>query len=73
MLLPEVIPAAPRPQRTPARRKARQLAKYLRAEWPDYTYLKALDLVRRYQQCNWIGVASGWARGVRVSQLGVSR
>ena len=22
---------------------------------------------------NWIGVASGWARGVRVSQLGVSR
>jgi hypothetical protein len=25
------------------------------------------------QESNWIGVASGWARGVRVSQLGVSR
>ena len=28
------------PARTPARRKARQLAKYLRAERPDYAYLK---------------------------------
>lgn len=28
------------PKRTPAKRKARQLAKYLRAERPDYTYLK---------------------------------
>ena len=27
-------------KRTPARRKARQLAKYLRAERPDYAYLK---------------------------------
>ena len=32
--------AGPGPARTPARRKARQLAKYLRAERPDYTYLK---------------------------------
>lgn len=31
-------PATPR--RTPAKRKARQLAKYLRAERPDYPYLK---------------------------------
>jgi integrase len=31
-------PAAP--NRTPAKRKARQLAKYLRAERPDYAYLK---------------------------------
>ena len=28
------------PKRTPAARKARQLAKYLRAERPDYAYLK---------------------------------
>ena len=36
-----VIPAVtPGPQRTPARRKARQLAKYLRGERPDYTYLR---------------------------------
>jgi integrase/recombinase XerD len=27
-------------QRTPARKKARELAKYLRAEHPDYSYLK---------------------------------
>ncbi|MBV9160730.1 MAG: tyrosine-type recombinase/integrase [Pseudonocardiales bacterium] len=33
-------PAAP--NRTPAQRKARQLAKYLRAERPDYTYLKEI-------------------------------
>jgi integrase/recombinase XerD len=32
--------AAPGPQRTPAWRKARQLARYLRAERPDYAYLK---------------------------------
>jgi integrase/recombinase XerD len=32
--------AAPGPRRTPARRKARQLAKYLRGERPDYAYLK---------------------------------
>ncbi len=32
--------AGPGPQRTPARLKARQLARYLRAEWPDYAYLK---------------------------------
>jgi integrase/recombinase XerD len=36
-----VTPAgAPVPPRTPARRKARQLAKYLRGERPDYAYLK---------------------------------
>jgi integrase/recombinase XerD len=29
-------------ERTPARRKARELAKYLRGERPDYTYLKDL-------------------------------
>jgi len=28
------------PKRTSARQKARQLAKYLRAERPDYAYLK---------------------------------
>src|SRR5438067_1941850 len=34
-------PAAPGPaKRTPARQKARQLAKHLRAERPDYIYLK---------------------------------
>jgi len=34
---------APRPAtRTPAKRKARQLAKHLRGEHPDYTYLKAV-------------------------------
>ncbi len=26
-----------------------------------------------FNRGNWIGVASGWARGARVSQLGVSR
>jgi hypothetical protein len=35
-----VTPAAPGPPRTPARSKARQLAKYLRGERPDYAYLK---------------------------------
>jgi hypothetical protein len=30
----------PAPTRTPAKRKARQLAKYLRSERPDYAYLK---------------------------------
>jgi integrase/recombinase XerD len=30
----------PAPRRTPAKRKARQLAKHLRAERPDYAYLK---------------------------------
>src|SRR5712692_6769957 len=36
-----VTPAGtPGTQRTPARRKARQLAKYLRGERPDYAYLK---------------------------------
>jgi len=36
-----VTPAAgPGPQRTPARRKARQLARHLRGERPDYAYLK---------------------------------
>ncbi len=30
----------PAPKRTPARRKARQLAKHLRSERPDYAYLK---------------------------------
>jgi len=34
------VTAGPGPARTPARRKARQLAKYLRAERPDYAYLK---------------------------------
>ncbi|MGH3847100.1 MAG: tyrosine-type recombinase/integrase [Pseudonocardiaceae bacterium] len=33
-------PAPPAPARTPANRKARQLAKHLRAERPDYAYLK---------------------------------
>ena len=28
--------------RTPARKKARELAKYLRAEQPDYAYLKSV-------------------------------
>ena len=32
-------PTPPRP-RTPAKRKARELAKHLRGERPDYTYLK---------------------------------
>jgi TnpA family transposase/integrase len=32
--------AAPGPQRTPAGRKARQLARHLRGERPDYAYLK---------------------------------
>ena len=40
--------AGPGPQRTPARRKARQLAKYLRAERPDYAYLK--DVFRYLRQ-----------------------
>ncbi|MDP8930906.1 MAG: tyrosine-type recombinase/integrase [Actinomycetota bacterium] len=35
-------PAAPKPARTPPKRKARQLAKHLRGERPDYTYLKAV-------------------------------
>jgi len=35
-----VTAAAPGPQRTPARRKARQLARHLRGERPDYAYLK---------------------------------
>jgi integrase len=35
-----VTSAAPGPVRTPARRKARQLARYLRSERPDYAYLK---------------------------------
>jgi hypothetical protein len=30
------------PRRTPPKRKARQLAKHLRDERPDYTYLKAV-------------------------------
>ena len=34
------MPSAPR--RTPPKRKARQLAKYLREERPDYAYLKAV-------------------------------
>jgi len=38
MTNPDGQPEAPR--RTPAKRKARQLAKYLRAERPNYTYLK---------------------------------
>ena len=29
-------------QRTPAAKKAKQLAKYLRSEQPDYTYLKTV-------------------------------
>jgi integrase/recombinase XerD len=36
------------PARTPARRKARQLAKYLRAERPDYAYLK--DVFRHLRE-----------------------
>ncbi len=35
-----VEPSARIPTRTPAKKKARQLAKYLRAERPDYAYLK---------------------------------
>ncbi|MGH9068261.1 MAG: tyrosine-type recombinase/integrase [Acidimicrobiales bacterium] len=37
-----VEPAAPRAARTPPKRKARQLAKHLREEHPDYAYLKAV-------------------------------
>ncbi len=37
-----VADSEPTPQRTPPKRKARQLAKYLRAERPDYPYLKEL-------------------------------
>ncbi len=33
-------PLAPAPRRTPAKRKAQQLAKHLRGERPDYAYLK---------------------------------
>jgi len=33
-----IVPASPK--RTPARQKARQLAKHLQAERPDYIYLK---------------------------------
>lgn len=33
-------PLAPVPRRTPAKRKAQQLAKHLRGERPDYAYLK---------------------------------
>ncbi len=40
--------AAPGPQRTPARRKAQQLAKHLRAERPDYAYLK--DVFRHLRE-----------------------
>jgi len=40
--------AGPDPARTPARRKARQLAKYLRAERPDYAYLK--DVFRHLRE-----------------------
>ena len=40
--------AGPGPARTPARRKARQLAKYLRAERPDYAYLK--DVFRHLRE-----------------------
>jgi hypothetical protein len=29
-------------QRTPAKKKAHELAKYLRGEHPDYTYLKSV-------------------------------
>lgn len=32
--------SAPAPQRTPAKRKARELARHLRGERPDYAYLK---------------------------------
>ena len=32
--------AEPQMKRTPARRKARELSKHLRAERPDYAYLK---------------------------------
>jgi integrase/recombinase XerD len=42
------VTAGPGPARTPARRKARQLAKYLRAERPDYAYLK--DVFRYLRQ-----------------------
>jgi len=34
------VTAGPGPVRTPARRKARQLARHLRGERPDYAYLK---------------------------------
>lgn len=42
MTTPQPAPASPSPplRRTPAARKARQLAKHLRAERPDYAYLK---------------------------------
>jgi integrase/recombinase XerD len=38
----QVTEAASAPKRTPPRRKARQLAKHLRDERPDYLYLKAV-------------------------------
>ncbi len=40
---PERVPAlSVLPARTPARKKAKELAKYLRGERPDYTYMKEL-------------------------------
>ena len=35
-----MVSVEPPPRRTPARRKARELAKHLRADRPDYAYLK---------------------------------
>ena len=37
----------PGSHRTPPKRKARQLAKYLRPERPDYAYLKELSRLER--------------------------
>ena len=39
----EPAPAEPTWRRTPAKRKARELAKYLRGERPDYAYLKEVS------------------------------
>lgn len=40
---------APAPRRTPPKRKARQLAKHLREERPDYAYLKAVFAALRVE------------------------
>ena len=53
----------PGPQRTPARRKARQLATYLRAERPDYAYLK--DAFRHLREEPGVEVSLSWAADLR--------
>jgi integrase/recombinase XerD len=58
---------APAPRRTPAKRKARELARHLRAERPDYAYLKAvfrhlraelgIDVARQPQKLPYVSTA----------------